>query len=241
MNKDSPFSVILASILGAAVGSLVGLQIHPYFWWIGLIVGGLIGYLSYEWKVVLAAIPRAVAVVTGTRTREATRLFLLTWGFTASLIFHALIFAIVISGDEPNWEMYTSRGMMLFYLGITLLMAIFFTRMSMKDYDRSLLHPLTDAKKLLWRTFPPLLYAWHIPRLLLKALFWTLPYLGRFLRELFIRINSERRLICGMSAMLGSSVGYFLANPLAGAIAGGAFGLLFFEVVSKRLLRLTAR
>ena len=58
MKADSPMNVLLASALGAAIGSLVALQLSSHLWWLGLIVGGLVGYLSYEWKKVLIAIPQ---------------------------------------------------------------------------------------------------------------------------------------------------------------------------------------
>lgn len=51
--------VFIASALGAFIGSLVALQLNAYLWWLGLIAGGLVGYLSYEFKAVLRAIPVA--------------------------------------------------------------------------------------------------------------------------------------------------------------------------------------
>jgi len=41
-----------------------------------------------------------------------------------------------------------------------------------------------------------------------------------------------------VDAMLGTVVGYFYGNALIGALAGGIFGVINFEIVSKRLLKL---
>lgn len=51
--------VFVACAVGAGIGSFVALEISAMFCWIGFLVGGLVGYLSYEWRKVLRAIPRA--------------------------------------------------------------------------------------------------------------------------------------------------------------------------------------
>ncbi len=86
-----------AVFLGAFIGSLVALQINGYFWWAGLIVGGFVGYISYEFKAVLQAIPRAVKAATAWRAKEETivalkvfPVFLLT--NLVVFLFNALIF-----------------------------------------------------------------------------------------------------------------------------------------------------
>ena len=72
------------------------------------------------------------------------------------------------------------------------------------------------------------------------VLFLTL--LPRFVRNVFILIHSELRLLClldgGLGAVAGTLIVGTLAGTLVGALAGGVFGVLNFEIVSKRLLRL---
>lgn len=45
--------------VGSLIGSLTALGFNAAFWWIGALIGGLIGYLSYDWKRVIRAIPIA--------------------------------------------------------------------------------------------------------------------------------------------------------------------------------------
>lgn len=44
-----------ACALGAAVGTALALELAPYLWWVGMLVGGLVGYFTYEFREVLRA------------------------------------------------------------------------------------------------------------------------------------------------------------------------------------------
>lgn len=50
--------IFLACAFGAGIGSLVALKIAGLFWWVGMLIGGLGGYLVYD----LAAIGRAMKI-----------------------------------------------------------------------------------------------------------------------------------------------------------------------------------
>mgnify|MGYP001615046653 FL=1 len=56
--------VFVACALGAGIGSLIALEMSAGLWWVGLLVGGLTGYLAYDFKVVARAIPMAARVAT---------------------------------------------------------------------------------------------------------------------------------------------------------------------------------
>ena len=51
-------------------------------------------------------------------------------------------------------------------------------------------------------------------------------------------LYSTSTLNSGLIAMIGAIVGYHYDNPLFGGIAGALFGVLTYEIVSKRLLKL---
>src|SRR5260370_383311 len=53
MNKT--LRIALACFLGATLGAVLALHFNRYFWWLGILIGGLTGYLSYEFKSVLGA------------------------------------------------------------------------------------------------------------------------------------------------------------------------------------------
>jgi len=60
--------------------------------------------------------------------------------------------------------------------------------------------------------------------------------IGMWAKETFIYIHSEMRVLCFVSAALGACVGYFLGSATIGAIAGCVFGIVNYEIVSKRIL-----
>jgi len=51
--------IALACFIGGALCSLVALLFAPAFWWLGLIAGFVGGYLAYDFREVLRAIPKA--------------------------------------------------------------------------------------------------------------------------------------------------------------------------------------
>ncbi len=51
--------VFLAVASGAFFGGLVGLSIHTYMWWIGILVGGFLGYMLYEVERIPSALKQA--------------------------------------------------------------------------------------------------------------------------------------------------------------------------------------
>jgi hypothetical protein len=42
--------IALACFIGAVIGTLLALQFNHYFWWVGIIVGGLVGYVGYNFR-----------------------------------------------------------------------------------------------------------------------------------------------------------------------------------------------
>jgi hypothetical protein len=40
-------------------GVMIALNINHYFWWVGLLIGMITGYLSYEFKTVISIVPKA--------------------------------------------------------------------------------------------------------------------------------------------------------------------------------------
>lgn len=54
--KREAWKVTVACALGAGIGTLISLEVAVYLWWIGLIIGGLVGYLAYRPIAVIKAI-----------------------------------------------------------------------------------------------------------------------------------------------------------------------------------------
>lgn len=70
------------------------------------------------------------------------------------------------------------------------------------------------------------------------AIMAVLKFLGTLLWHLFKLIHSETRLLCGVDAAIGAAIGYYFGSPIIGALAGGLLGVINYEMVSKRWLKL---
>lgn len=62
-------------------------------------------------------------------------------------------------------------------------------------------------------------------------------FLKRFCWELFLRIHSEIRLLCGIDAMIGTTIGYFAGSAIIGALVGGLFGVLNYAIITELYLK----
>lgn len=100
---------------------------------------------------------------------------------------------------------------------------------------------------------------WIICFLAWKMWYWsaigiwrTICFFARFLKNLFILIHSNKRLLCGIDGSIGGAVAFiWLASPtmdiwskillcVFGGLIGAGFGILNHEVISKRVLHLPA-
>lgn len=90
-----------------------------------------------------------------------------------------------------------------------------------------------------WRARALLRCVWRAP----KATWLLAVFTARFVRLVFIYIHSTARVVCFVDTALGVAVAYTLVAPtLQAMLAGGAFGLVFgvldYELISVRLLKL---
>ncbi len=74
---------------------------------------------------------------------------------------------------------------------------------------------------------------WFASRLILLTIF-----ISRFTRNLFILIHSDWRLLCGIDSLVGATAGFLLGNVFWGMLIGGLTGLLNYEILSVRILKL---
>ena len=241
MNRT--LKVFMACALGGGIGAMVALQLGIYFWWIGMFIGATIGYLSYEFKAVLKAIVYAWKKVTAKHPDQVTI------EKTTSTLFWSMMlsgngFAIII----PYMTLIVPR--MKFHLPIIASHPIGSLMIILLP---SLLGVCWQAQKL---AKGDELKQGHLSSLLINPLFLftlgpiTFLYLAYltaiyfkkilfpFSKTLFLQIHSDERLLCFFDAGIGAAIGYYFGNPLIGALAGGCLGVLNYEVVSKRVLKL---
>ncbi|MDD2785506.1 MAG: hypothetical protein PHS79_01275 [Patescibacteria group bacterium] len=251
MQKES-WKVFLASALGAGVGSLVGLQLDIRLCWIGLIVGGLTGYLSYEWRRVYHAVPHAWRAATKWRfPRWAAKQGFWLGVCGANFSFLLVALSSLKPGVLVDWQVLllvstlfsVAMGCMLFVIG--------FIDGVTEDEDACIKKTSTIYTVAI-NTFPPVAIFWHLPRGLYFVVRHVVPrvaisvsediwvvvcFLGRFFWQVFIRIHSERRLICGVDAMIGAAIGLAFHHALIGALAGGIIGLINYALITERWLK----
>ncbi len=230
MLKES-WKVFWACLIGAGLGAFVALESNHYFWWVGLLAGGLTGYLSYEWKKVVAAIPAAYKAARGWRP-DVNYWRAFGWGMITMLSIcswmYVLVFLAWVTRDSPANPMellYCTYGIFPVSLFLGFVIALD------KAPDSVIV-----GKMMTKATFPPIFLFWHIPRAivyLVRNIPSILKFLRRFSWQMFLRIHSEMRLLCGIDALLGAGIGFFAGSVLVGALAGAAIGLVNYLVVTK--------
>ena len=263
MNTRS-FKIFIACALGAGIGSLVALELPKVIWWIGLPVGGLFGYLSYEFRTVLSAINQAWHEIINYRPdpEQIVRRF---WK-TVSLV--SAFGSIILFALLAHWSVWYLVGdpkspLPIFALVLYNLPFVpwyckfpdFYRneyrneehekRLSAASWKRSLRfsNPLT---MMLYFPVLSIIYVlkytgiavlWILKRIL-AAVRITATTLWSFVKRVFVLIHSDVRLLCGIDAAIGAGVGYFAGSIIAGMLVGGVLGVVNYEVISKRVLGL---
>lgn len=249
MQKES-WKVFLACAFGAGIGSLVALQLSHWFWWLGLLVGGLTGYLSYEWKRVVQAVPQAFRTATSWRSPNHAIVHgfwvgIIAWNIMFLLLLPFLIRTLIKPLDPLTLSSTRQIGALPWLILVPIAVAIicFFVPMLPDEFGRSYMEDVDwtkTLKRFAFNTFPLILLFWHLPRGLGRLVLLT-PKLVRFCKrfawQMFIRIHSEKRLICGVDAMLGAAIGYMAHHAIIGALAGGIIGLINHAIVTERWLK----
>ena len=227
-------AIFIACAFGALIGGLFARSVSSEFWWTGMPIGGLVGYLAIDFGAVVRAIPRAWrAAYGGFHLRSAVSVTVravLTGVFGIINIFLPVVATTVVMWNIPvlhDWLQPHSfiREMALM---VSVLGGLGFTVLSFGECSRGVL----TFREIFVKINPFVVHAFGIA--------FVIYGLAMFTKYLFVEIHSKRRLLCMMDAALGVGLGYLvdygLAGLVIGTIAGGLFGLLNFEVVSKRWL-----
>lgn len=253
MNKS--LKIFIACFLGAGIGTLTALQLNGYFWWVGLLVGGLIGYLSYEFKKVRRAIPKAWHAVKGWKpNKERWKVgWMMFWALVSFLSTILLAFSLLLFIDMETSVWTTFVAIFGFSFLVSLLMTIgIVSDMGVERFEKE----LGDAREMFKNFNPIKVYFYYVPKYIVLGLFhffkgtiyvlvripgflWgIITTIALFIKTLFTMIHSEIRLLCGIDAAIGATIGYFAGSVIIGAVSGGLFGLLNYEILSKRILHL---
>lgn len=256
--------IFVACSVGAFVGSVIALQMYQMFWWVGATIGAFVAYLGYNIEEVIAAIPTAYRRTINWRPNHK---FWTCWRAAFMYMFNMGVTTVVgfgIIGALFYWRtgVHTSENNMLFLKieGVMLLIGVGFgtfmglvsaRSMALVDMKRDgeLVNPLTCPNVFRF-------YFWMLPRGIVMGSAWLISntpkgvmivlkygalFLGlakTFLIEFFRLIHSELRLLCAVDAALGTAIGYLTGNALIGAVAGGLLGVVNYEIITVRVMKL---
>ena len=224
---------LLASATGAWVGGMIALQMNQYFWWLGMLVGGLVGYVSYEPKECLTQTVRIVRQAFSGITSKSFIAFWKRFGWNffdlGSLWFLSCCFSyFLIIFVEPKVPIKA----FLFATFVILISMILVSFVVSFDSD----YPSHGE---LGKVINPIsLIFWYLPRLLIKAiraLPVALRWLGRLIVQVFVAVHSQERWMCLLDAALGSAWGYYWRHAVIGAFAGALFWLVSYQMIARSI------
>lgn len=249
MNQYRTFQIFIVCGLGAFIGALVALQLSPVFWWLGAIIGFSVGYLSYE-PASLGLAARATwrkASESGLKSFNTFRQDALGWILMyLAATFTSVSYTAVMFFSVPPIKRQSSLlygwlfGVFLLAVlvhSVVLVAAVGDDNKLLKGkalIRRSWVLARLSAPAVVLYWVPVVL--WRVAKALPRVAVWT----GGLIAFFFRMVHSNLRLLCGLDAALGACVGYFAGSALIGALVGGLFGLLNFELVSKRWLKLAS-
>lgn len=252
--------IFLACFLGIICGGLVLSKITGQFSFlrlvIGMIVGGPLGYLAYDFKAVIKAAPKAWNAVATWHPnfRNFGRSFLT--GIALSLWFSSFLGMMsLMEGFKESKILFTVS--LVVFLSVSLIIAIsFLFRRDMSEVGK-------DVCETFWKWNIVFTCFYHLPIRLPKAIAWLkkeivpiipqipgflkrillapvqlMKILFRFVKTLIIRIHRDERLVCMFDVMLGIVIFYFWGNLILSAICGGLLAVLNWQIISVRILHL---
>ena len=259
-----------ACFLGAFIGATVALEVAKYFWWVGLLTGGIVGYLTYDFKEAISAVPKAFKAATAWRLNWiaiwkgacGTFWFLLGIISLMSSFCTAMVLIVLIPTNAISVSISEGVGaLFLFFsvVGVVVITVVSWQLIYHKRIAEVVSDPVSRFRRMALMLNPLAFAFWWVPKAAFLAirgilwLLWTgianipkatvaiLTFSWRFGRNLFILVHSDFRLLCAIDSMIGVVVGFFCGIPLLGGIAGALLGAVNYEIFSKWILRLAPK
>lgn len=261
--KQTALRVFLACFIGAFIGTLIAIR-SGIFWWAGLLIGGLAGYLSYEFKAVVIAVKEAMRDIRrelpGAAKTIGFYFFAILMVFANGIIPTLLSLWNVKKVDEDfSYILFAASSLMLgIFISFLIFICLAFSSSLKggeseefeieKKWGRGVVFFVFFTPIGIYLILPFLSLRWALkttPKAIILLLRWIPKIMSesiveewQVIKKVFITIHSEVRLLCGVDAMLGAFVGYLFWNPLLGALAGGMLGVANYYLISIKLLKL---
>ncbi len=234
--------MILSAVFGALIGLIIAFAVDRLYWWVGMLAGGVVGYLSYEWRVVLRAAielitSREKLAVIGRKMAAITTVLCWAGGWGAVAAYPIIFvdcgpprgpFAVLLAGIGVVWAISVAA------LSVVFLLAAIVGDDFESDGD--------SQKELKFIFFSSSLVAIFVMLPYMLYLFVKeLPKIGkefgRFVWKLLLLIHSDDRMIVGFSALLGTAGGYVAKSFIIGATVAAASVVFARYVVADRWLK----
>ena len=244
MKKTGFWEGAFAVMAGTVIGLLVALSVNHWFWWIGLLVGSLIGYLAVDLRQVASTASTAWhAVISWHPNWDFWKKF--AWGmllgFNAALSITAIVtLAVLITNvirHSYSANMWTGA---LWFLGsMGMFFALGFGSLLCTE-DRGIKFENHDTIQGKWRyafLLNPLFLLYALARLTIAG-FVKIPgkskkaafAIGRFLRMFFILIHSKKRMLVALDTAITVTISYFAWHSLIAVLGGIFVGLIVFFI-----------
>ncbi|HCC22542.1 hypothetical protein A2480_04045 [Candidatus Uhrbacteria bacterium RIFOXYC2_FULL_47_19] len=278
--------IALACFVGGALCCLVALLFTPKFWYLGLLAGGAGGYLGYEFRQVLRAIPTALRRAAEGTDRGLTEGRKIAWQwlrkphpfvyFGAVVGFvSATVFAVDVLQRNSANSLVEQLQIYFFVFSLSVLIAVgvaimtsvvlyalaefgivvddfvIWKRPSQEDFLENAGYSIVATMVLRGMMAIIKFSAWTLWKYVAISIFLAAKFVVLVGWHLFKLIHSQKRVLCAIDGTLGGTVSYlWLAQStgsfaqqatmvIFGGLLGAAFGILNWEVVSKRVLHLT--
>ncbi|MCC6934296.1 MAG: hypothetical protein IT406_01190 [Candidatus Yanofskybacteria bacterium] len=234
------FHGMLAAAFGAATGTLLALMMGR-FWLFGAILGGVVGYLTYDIQSVIEATRTRMAHVYRSDTLQAARLLL--WCVLAMTSL-GQSFGILVSLARWQWSWLAIWGLTVvgFGIGITfglLFVALSGERSAREDITQTFRCAAINLNIVVLVSYWAPVVSYRTLRVLINLLVVSFLFALIAVRatpHILRDVYSDRRLIAGLSALQGAIVGYFAHSWVLAAIVGGACFVAQIQLVHRRLV-----
>ena len=249
---NETMKVGLACALGALFGTLIVLTLNPYLSPLGFFLGGAVGWFFQDHKQALLAagkILRGQFTIHGTFPDRLYSMLLMSISYSTVLIGVIIGIDGIIFTLSGTWVDLNTDGPLEVVFCTPIAWLILFTIIAANE-------PLPKAEESL------MMLKYVNP---ITGPFWLLFYFGkgmvrltvriptmaaaaaRLFKRWFILVHSEKRFICFVDSIIGTGIGVLAAQhygqptaiaALIGAAAGALIGVINYEIVSIRWLKL---
>src|SRR3989344_4364096 len=223
--------IFFSCAFGALIGTFIALQLSPVLWWVGMPVGAVVGYLSYEFKKVGKAFKDVwKSVYTGSLV-SSTNWKMLGWVIMASFIVTIsagvlLVLVFLSARDSSDLTVF-----LIFSICIETYVMVATAFQIIGGYKDEYIIKRAKAVIRIWN---PIWVFIYYP---IWGLCYLLKRLPKFLKKFFTLIHSDIRLLCACDAAIGTGIGYFFGSVVIGALNGGVLGVLNYYIVSIKILK----